>query len=115
MLHKGSCHCGKVKFEVDADIDKVIDCNCSICARKGALLAAVSRDKFTLISGEGALASYEFNKRAIQHRFCTTCGIHPFAQSAHSKPNPMMMVNVRCLDGIDLDKLAVRRFDGRAL
>ena len=78
MKYSGSCQCGKVRFDVDMQIDKVISCNCSRCRRLGALLAAADKDKFDLKSGREALSEYQFNKHLIHHRFCATCGIQPF-------------------------------------
>ncbi len=68
MKHQGSCHCGKVKFEVEMDIKNVISCNCSICIRKGSLLSFTPVENFHLISGENYLKTYQFNKKVIEHR-----------------------------------------------
>ncbi|MBZ9908193.1 GFA family protein [Mesorhizobium sp. BR115XR7A] len=80
MLYKGSCHCGKVAFEVEGELESVVRCNCSICARKGALLWAVPHDKLTLVAWGDDLGRYTFGETKIAHRFCRTCGIHPFAE-----------------------------------
>src|SRR5258706_477946 len=77
MIHKGSCHCGRISFEVDGEMDKVIECNCSHCSRKGYLLWFVPRDKLRIITGENDLATYTFNKHVIKHHFCPTCGCAP--------------------------------------
>ena len=116
MRYKGSCHCGKVTFEVESDLSGgVVNCNCSICSRKGALLIAVPRDSLKLLSPETDLQKYSFNKHAIVHRFCRTCGMHPFADDSAGKPERMAYVNVRCLQGVDLSKIAVTDFDGRSM
>jgi hypothetical protein len=73
-MHHGSCHCGKVKFQFEATIDGAARCNCSICSRKGGLLFAVPDTQFKLLTSSAELSSYAFNKRAIVHRFCKTCG-----------------------------------------
>ena len=57
---------------------------------------------------------YEFNKHVIEHHFCPTCGIHPYASGTDPKGNRMCAINVRCLEGIDLDSIPVSHFDGRA-
>jgi len=113
-LHKGSCHCGKIDFQVEGTIDSALACNCSICARKGSLLWFVARDKFRLTSDDEA-GTYLFNKHVIRHRFCKTCGIHPYAEAVDRKGKAMAAVNLRCVEGLDLDAIPVRHFNGRAL
>ena len=115
MKYTGSCHCGQVAFEVEGELKQVMDCNCSICSRKGSLLWFVPRSRLRLLTPEQHLASYSFGKHAIQHRFCPRCGIHPFGEGADPAGNPMAAINVRCLDGVDLAALPVEHFDGRAL
>jgi hypothetical protein len=115
MKYNGSCHCGKVAYEVEGQIDKALSCNCSMCQRKGSLLWFVPRDNFHLLTPEENVSTYTFNKHFIQHRFCAACGIHPFAQASDPKGNPMAAINLRCLEDIDLSSIPVTNFDGRAL
>ena len=110
-IHHGQCQCGKVRFEADTEIKEVISCNCSRCRRLGALLSAVPADKFKLTSGKDAMTRYTFNKHAINHMFCATCGIQAFATGKLGDKD-MVMVNVRCIDGLDAAALPVRMFDG---
>ena len=77
MKYKGSCHCGKVAFEVEGEFDRAMSCNCSMCSRKGSLLWFVPRDQLHVITSEENIGTYTFNKHVIQHRFCQTCGIPP--------------------------------------
>ena len=114
MVHKGSCHCGAVAYEVEGDIQGVIMCNCSICHRKGAPLWFVGRNQLRVLKGEDALLQYTFNKHVIKHRFCRTCGIHTHGEGIDPKGNKMAAINVRCLEGVDLDKLEITPFDGRS-
>ena len=114
MNYKGSCHCGKIAFEVEGEIKAALACNCSICSRKGSLLWFVPRAQFQLLTSEQDLATYTFNKHVIKHHFCTTCGMHPFAESVDPKGNPTAAINIRCLEGIDLDSVPVKQFDGRS-
>ena len=109
--YEGGCHCGKVRFRLTADLDRVSECNCSMCARKGYLHLIVTLEQFELLSGEDDLATYEFNTRVAKHHFCRHCGIHSF-YVPRSDPDKID-VNVRCLDGVDVDTLHVTRFDGR--
>ena len=108
--HQGSCHCGRVTFEVRADLDYVIDCNCSLCRRRGALWHGVPDASLRILTGEGDLALYEFNTKTAKHYFCRHCGIHPFIRP-RLDPSAWA-VNVRCLDGVDLSTIPVRPFDG---
>ncbi|WPC03767.1 GFA family protein [Pseudomonas sp. MBLB4123] len=115
MKYRGSCHCGQVAFEVEGEIAGAMACNCSICQRKGALLWFVPRDRLSLLTPDSDAATYSFNKHVIQHRFCPRCGIHPFGEGTDPKGNAMAAINIRCLEGIDLDAVPVQQFDGRAL
>jgi hypothetical protein len=114
MKYKGSCHCGRVKFEVEGTIESGLACNCSMCERKGSLLWFVPRDKLRLDTPESALSTYTFNKHVIKHRFCSHCGIHPFGEGVDAKGKPTAAINIRCLEGIDLAKIPVNHFDGRS-
>ena len=111
----GSCHCGKVRFEVRGELPPPIACNCSMCGRSGTLLSFVADDAFTLLAGEGALVDYEFNKHVIHHTFCGTCGIKPFARGAKPDGTRMVAVNMRCLDGIDVHTVEATKFSGKDL
>ena len=115
MIYKGSCHCGRIAFEVEGEITQLTDCNCSICSRKGSLLWFAPRDKLRLLTPEADLATYTFGKHAIQHRFCPQCGIHPFGEGSDPAGNRMAAINVRCLEDFDFSALPVKHFDGRAL
>lgn len=113
--HQGSCHCGAVKYQVAIDLDQpVLQCNCSMCARSGTLLAFVQPDKFTLKAGEDHLVEYKFNKHVIGHLHCKTCGIKPFARGASPK-GPMVAVNVRSLEDFELTKVKITDYDGKKL
>jgi hypothetical protein len=113
MKYNGSCHCGKVAFEVEGELTSALACNCSICQRKGSLLWFLPRSSFTLLSPDAAASTYLFNKHLIRHRFCPNCGIHPYAEGTDPQGNAMAAVNVRCLEGIELDKVQVHHYDGR--
>lgn len=115
MKYKGSCHCGKITFEIEGEINSAMACNCSICSRKGSLLWFVPRDQLRLFAAEQDIASYTFNKHAIKHRFCSVCGIHPYGEGTDPQGRPMAAINIRCLDGVDLEKVPVQHFDGRSL
>jgi hypothetical protein len=113
--YAGGCQCGKVRYEVKIDLEKpVVACNCSMCGRAGTLLAFVPASQFELKAGEDSLKDYQFNKQHIHHLFCFECGIKPFARGEQAGA-PMIAVNTRCLDGVEVDKLKVTNFDGRSV
>lgn len=113
-MHKGSCHCGDVTFEVDAELTgPVVECNCSHCSRKGYLLWFVPRAQLTCDAPEHHFGTYTFNKHVIQHHFCLRCGCAPFGDGKDAKGNPTAAINVRCLEDIDLETVARRPFNGR--
>jgi len=115
QTYSGGCQCGKVRYEVQVDIAEVLACNCSRCGRLGSLLAFAPATQFKLLSGERDLTTFEFNKHMIQHKFCATCGIQSFAIGTHPKTGARMAaINVRCLDGVDVDALTVKKVDGRS-
>jgi hypothetical protein len=114
MKYRGSCHCGKVAYEVEGAIDSALACNCSMCQRKGSLLWFVPRERLRLLTPADAARTYTFNKHAIQHRFCPACGIHPYAESEF-QGKPMAAINLRCLEDVDLSTIPVKEFNGKAL
>ena len=90
-------------------------CNCSICSRKGSLLWFVPRERLTVLTPEEDIGTYMFNKQVIKHRFCQTCGIHPYGEGIDPKGNKIAAINLRCIEGIDLENVPVQNFDGRSL
>jgi len=115
MNYRGSCHCGKVAFETEGEIKEALACNCSICQRKGSLLWFVPRETFHLLTPEENSRSYTFNKHKIEHRFCPECGIHVYGEGKTPNGQAMAAVNVRCIEGLELDGIPVKHFDGRSL
>jgi len=115
MKYKGSCHCGRIAFEAEGEIKEAMACNCSMCGRKGSLLWFVPRDKLRLLTPETDMGTYTFNKHVVKHRFCKTCGIHPFGEGADAKGNKMAAINIRCLENVELSSVPVKHFDGRSL
>jgi hypothetical protein len=114
MTHHGSCHCARVRFDVDGTLAQAMECNCSHCSRKGYLLWFVPRAQFHLQTPENALAAYTFNKHHIRHQFCTTCGCAPFAFGQDRSGAPTVAVNVRCLENVDLGAIQRVAVDGRS-
>jgi hypothetical protein len=114
MKYRGSCHCGRIAFEVEGTLDAAMDCNCSICRRKGSLLWFVPRTSLRLLTPEADAGVYTFHKHVIKHRFCPVCGIHPYGEGTDPKGNAVAAINIRCLEDVDLADVPVTHFDGRS-
>ncbi len=123
--YQGACHCGYIRFEVQAEIDHVRVCDCSICHKRGALMFRVARDALRLLhpAWEG-LNRYKWGSGTATDFFCPTCGIlpfrHPSAPSLAERAAGLMpfdgfAVNVRCLTGVDPTGLPHRHINGRAI
>ena len=111
VTHKGGCHCGAVRFEVQAPADITARrCNCSICKKSGYLHLSVAREAFTLLQGEDNLTTYRYNTGIAEHYFCKTCGIKSF-YVPRSRPDGFS-INVRCLDEDTIESVQVKEFDG---
>ncbi len=114
--YAGSCHCGAVKYEVTmVPPQKAAACNCSLCSRAGWLLAFVPDGNFRLLSGEDELTEYRFNKRHINHLFCSKCGVRPFSRGTDRSGAATVAVNLRTLADFDVTALEVHSFDGASL
>jgi hypothetical protein len=111
--YTGSCHCGRVRFEVDTDFPELTMCDCSICKRKNALMVKVHESKFRLLTGQDALTEYQFHTKTARHFFCKTCGIYPFHRKRVTPDH--LGINVHCLDGFDPEGITVRRAVGSAM
>jgi len=109
----GSCHCGAVKFRVDAQIDELTTCDCSLCVKKNALMAKVHESALTILAGEDRLSLYQWNTKRAQHRFCSVCGIYTFHRK-RSAPDHYG-INIFCLDGFDAAGIPVRATEGQGM
>ena len=110
LTYKGSCHCGRVAFEVDATLDYAMACNCSLCRRVGALWHGASEASLRITAGEDELTLYQFNTKTARHYHCRHCGIHPFSRPRLDPTR--WAVNVRCIESVDPSSLPLRTFDG---
>jgi len=110
MIYTGGCHCGAVRFEIEADERPVVlDCNCSICRMTGYLHLIVPKSRFRPLQGEDRLATYTFGSGVAKHYFCRTCGIKPY-YIPRSNPDGYD-VNLRCLTP-QPKELVIESFDG---
>jgi hypothetical protein len=115
MPFQGSCHCGQLSYTVDeAPPTSALECNCSICRRRGALHHFTTPEKFSFRGSDADISGYQWNKQAIRFEFCRTCGCAPFAHGT-GPDGPVVEVNLHCADGIDLEALKIEKFDGAHL
>lgn len=112
--YTGGCHCGAVRFEATVSLEKVIECNCSHCEKKGLLLAFTPSTQFSLLAGADALTDYRFNKKVIAHLFCNICGVQPFGRAKNKEGEETVAINVRCLDGVDITTITKTPVDGKS-
>lgn len=115
MIYQGSCHCGQIAFEAEGNLEKIVECNCSICSKRGSLHWFIPRENFHLLSPEDGMSTYTFNKHIIKHRFCPKCGCAPFSEGVAPSGNYMVAINAHSLDDVDLSAIEVGHFDGRNL
>ena len=114
MKYIGSCHCGGVRFEVDGELTGGMTCNCSICHRRASALWFVGLDQLRVLTSEDQLATYTCNKHVIKHRFCKTCGIHPFGEGTAPDGKAMAAISINCLDDVDMAAIPIQAYDGRS-
>ncbi|MGY5747147.1 GFA family protein [Vibrio antiquarius] len=100
-LHRLSCHCGKVELELALPngIEKPRRCDCSMCRRRGAIVASVPLNGVRIVQGEDVLKLYQFNTCTAKHFFCGECGIYTHHQR-RSDPSEYGY-NVGCLEGVN--------------
>jgi len=108
--YTGSCHCGTVQFKISTVITQLTTCDCSLCAKRNALMAKIPESALTITQGESALTLYEWNTRRAKHYFCSRCGIYVFHRK-RAAPN-YFGVNVFCIDDFDATSVAVRATEG---
>lgn len=107
QTHRGSCHCGEVRFEADIDLaEGTFRCNCTICFKSRAWLAGVPAGSFRVLSGKDQLRDYQFGQKRLHHFFCAGCGVRPFSQGSDGKGNDFYAIRVNCLDGVDAAEFA---------
>lgn len=110
ITHHGGCHCGRVRFEIDAPATlQALDCNCSMCRKTGFLHVIVPASRFRLVSGAEDLTEYRFNTGTARHLFCRHCGVKGF-YVPRSHPDGWS-VNARCLDPGTVQALEIVPFD----
>src|SRR5690242_17343338 len=112
-MHLGSCHCGTVRFRIDAEPTEATHCDCSLCAKRNAVMVKVHESALTILEGEAALTLYQWNTRVARHYFCSRCGIYTFHKK-RSTPDHYG-VNVFCLDDFDAGSIPVIPAEGQGM
>lgn len=119
--YQGSCHCGKVRFEIAAHIDHLRSCDCSVCKKRGALNFRVTREALNLLTPWQDLALYQWGSKTAKDYFCPACGILPFRRPSDPTQQELLngvepfdgwAINVRCIEGFDLDSVPIRQIRG---
>ncbi|TNE61705.1 MAG: GFA family protein [Alphaproteobacteria bacterium] len=111
ITHKGGCHCGAVRFEMEGPADlKASSCNCSMCAKTGFLHVFATKDEFRITAGAGNLTEYRFNTGTARHLFCKTCGVKAF-YVPRSHPDGWS-VNGTCIERDTVTSMEISEFDG---
>ena len=113
MKYKGSCHCNAIEFQINTNLEKIVQCNCSICIRRNAKMILITKDNFKLLKGESSLTLYKFNTNAAKHYFCKICGIYTH-HNRRSDPNGMG-INLGCIEELESSNYEVIQFDGKKL
>lgn len=110
QTYQGSCHCGAVRFEIDTEFTEFTKCDCTLCAKKNAVMTKVHESQFRLLAGENELGTYQWNTRTAKHHFCTVCGIYTFHRKRVTPD--FFGINVYCLDDADITHVPVIEVDG---
>ena len=113
MKYNGSCHCSSIKFQIESNLEKIVQCNCSICIRRNAKMIMIPKEKFLLLEGSENLSLYQFNTDIAKHFFCKKCGIYTH-HNRKSDPNGMG-VNLGCIEDLDSMEFDAIQFDGKKL
>ena len=109
---EGGCHCGAVRYRVTVRSREAVECNCSVCAKKGYLHLIVAEEDFELLRGADAITTYTFGTHTAKHHFCSRCGVHSYYRP-RSHPE-RVDVNIRCLDGVEPSDFSFYSFDGQS-
>ena len=71
--YHGGCHCGRVRFRIEADLGTIGECNCSICTKKGILHLPVPLDRFKLLCGYGSAVAKKPGEQLNPHLHPRLC------------------------------------------
>src|SRR5690349_14745050 len=94
---EGGCHCGRVRFRAQVDLDLLSQCSCTVCTKKGIRHLPVAPENFVLLGGKNSLTAYTFGTGVAQHTFCSHCGMHA---STSRVPNPTKSQSTRAVSTI---------------
>ena len=112
--HRGSCHCGRVRYEVEIDATAASRCNCSACTKTGVTGGIVKPAAFRVVAGEDDVSTYEWGAKISRRSFCKHCGVHCFARGHLAEVGgDYVSINFNTLDGVELSALKLTYWDGR--
>lgn len=109
--YRGGCHCGRTSFEVDGDLTRVTECNCSICARAAYLHWRIEPGQLRMLTPWENLSVYVWGTGRARHYFCPVCGVAPLRNPRYNPDK--VSVNARCIEGVELARLQIDHFDGQ--
>ena len=119
MILKGRCHCGATQFEVTRAPETVTWCNCSICAKRGALHAYYVPAEFRLTTARDRVSTYQWGDYLIDFHHCGVCGCPTYSEMPGMTDGkidfdkPKIAVNARLFEDFDLDAVPVTKVNGR--
>lgn len=94
----GSCLCGSVAYEADAELGPLVHCHCGTCRKThGSAFSTVGRvpsDRFRWTKGESLLKGFESSPGKIRY-FCSQCGSHIVATR---EGTGLTLLRMGCLD-----------------
>lgn len=111
--YTGSCHCGNVLFAVISEIEELTTCDCSLCAKKNAVMFKVHESDFELHTDWDELGLYQWNTEVAKHYFCKNCGIYTFHRKRAAPDH--YGINVYCLDDVDISTINIRKTEGATM
>ncbi len=112
--HKGSCHCGKIRFEVALAPSTGSRCNCSVCTKVGGTMDYVKPEAFVVHGDESTFGVYEWGGRTGRRYFCKDCGVSCYSRGHLAElGGDYVAVNLNALDDIEPTALKIVYWDGR--
>ena len=87
MIRTISCHCGEVRLQVNAELQDVIECNCSTCGKSGYLSWYVPIDSVRLDTPSRGMSSYFWRLQAKGSIFVRSVELLPTGLGVTASPS----------------------------
>ena len=110
-MYQGSCHCGRVQFELTQAPQKLVDCNCTVCRRIGALWGHVPITSVKIDAAPDSTLSYVRGDKMLAFHTCNTCGCTTHWENLLPDGQDMA-INFRMCDPETVSLFEIRKFDG---